>query len=309
MKTQVFFLFLVCSLFNLYSFGQDTLALHTYGQSYNPAVIFLHGGPGYNAVSFELTTAQPLAQKGFYVISFDQPGSGRSTSVQREQTFEASNQTILSTLNKLNLDKATLIGHSFGGILAAQFAKSFPNKVTALYLVSTPLDFPEVFTSILNKCQVKYTLQNKTEQLKYLEQLEKMDRSTLQFSSYCFYHAMQCGLYQTNVPTSEAQSLYTSLLHSSEAPYLSKMEQGPVQGFYKNEHYTTQNFTPLLSTLDKSIPIKALLGSEDGLFNSTQINRLKKVLGKENVTIFENASHNLFIDQQKAFLNTIQKQQ
>jgi hypothetical protein len=30
-------------------------------------VVFLHGGPGYNCVNFEATTAQQLADKGFFV--------------------------------------------------------------------------------------------------------------------------------------------------------------------------------------------------------------------------------------------------
>lgn len=41
-------------------------------------IIFLHGGPGYNCANFEATTAQQLANKGFYVIVYNRRGEGRS---------------------------------------------------------------------------------------------------------------------------------------------------------------------------------------------------------------------------------------
>ena len=49
-----------------------------YGDSTNPAIIYIHGGPGYNAVSFEITTAKELSEKGFNVICYDRRGEGRS---------------------------------------------------------------------------------------------------------------------------------------------------------------------------------------------------------------------------------------
>jgi proline iminopeptidase len=45
-----------------------TIYSKSYGQGENPAILFIHGGPRGNATLFEGTTAQKLAEKGFYVI-------------------------------------------------------------------------------------------------------------------------------------------------------------------------------------------------------------------------------------------------
>lgn len=49
-----------------------------YGDPKNPAIIYLHGGPRGNATLFEGTTANALAERGFYVIVYDRRGEGRS---------------------------------------------------------------------------------------------------------------------------------------------------------------------------------------------------------------------------------------
>lgn len=58
-----------------------------YGKASDPAVIFLHGGPGYNSLDFEVTTAQKLADQGFYVIVYDRRGEGRSRAVPKISTL------------------------------------------------------------------------------------------------------------------------------------------------------------------------------------------------------------------------------
>jgi proline iminopeptidase len=60
----------------------------TFGSSQNKPVIFLHGGPGYNCANFEATSAQQLADKGFYVIVYDRFGEGRSKDPSATFTFK-----------------------------------------------------------------------------------------------------------------------------------------------------------------------------------------------------------------------------
>ncbi len=45
---------------------------------------FLHGDPGYNYASFEISTAPLLAEQGYYVIAYDRRGEGRSTGPNAE---------------------------------------------------------------------------------------------------------------------------------------------------------------------------------------------------------------------------------
>ena len=49
------------------TYAQD-LYIETFGNQKDTPIIYLHGGPGYNSTSFEVTTAEKLAKEGFFVI-------------------------------------------------------------------------------------------------------------------------------------------------------------------------------------------------------------------------------------------------
>lgn len=59
-----------------------------YGDSTNPAIIFIHGGPSGNSNLFEATTIQPLVKNEFYVIVYDRRGEGRSKDENAQMTYE-----------------------------------------------------------------------------------------------------------------------------------------------------------------------------------------------------------------------------
>ena len=286
-------------------FGQSDFYSKSYGDSKNKAIIFLHGGPGYNAVSFELSTAQKLADNGFYVIVYDQRGCGRTkTDTNSIYTFKEAYVDLNNIYKKYNLKTATLIGHSFGGTLGILFSKNYPEKVDNLILLSSPLSYQMTFKGIISKCKDIYT-KTKSKQLAYIEKLEKMDTTSLEYSSYCFMHAMSCGFYKPKNPTQESKMINDSLKKSIDYSYLSNMTRNPVSGFYKNEHYTTLNLSKELNNLNKKIKIFGIYGAEDGLFDDNQLTLLKSIIGTENFTLVERSSHNVFIDQQKTFIDVV----
>ncbi len=97
--------------------GQEIYS-RAFGNPKNSAVIFLHGGPGYNSSSFEITTAETLADSGYYVIVYDRRGEGRSTASQAQFNFKETFADLNLVFNQYQIEKATLIGHSFGGIVS-----------------------------------------------------------------------------------------------------------------------------------------------------------------------------------------------
>src|SRR4051812_20674070 len=108
---------------------ESALYSNAFGSKENPAIIFLHGGPGYNSFNFEASTAQKLADEGFYVIVYDQRGDGRSKAVKSAKyTFTEAEDDLNDIYEKYNLKKASLIGHSFGGTVAIRFAEKYPEK-------------------------------------------------------------------------------------------------------------------------------------------------------------------------------------
>ena len=61
----------------------------------------------------------------------------------------------------------------------------------------------------------------------------------------------------------------------------------------------------LESLKSKKVDIYAIYGKEDGLYSKEQIAELKNIVGDSKVKYLENCSHNVFIDQQNEFINSL----
>jgi 3-oxoadipate enol-lactonase len=91
-----------------------------------PAVLFLHGGLG----DIRLFEPQMAALAGsFHCIGFDRPLWGRSTTEGVE--FSWVDDTV-GVLDALGVERAALVGLSFGGGLALDVALAYPERVWAL---------------------------------------------------------------------------------------------------------------------------------------------------------------------------------
>lgn len=53
------------------------------------------------------------------------------------------------------------------------------------------------------------------------------------------------------------------------------------------------------------VSIYGVYGQDDGLYSEAQIEKLKSLIGASNVFYWEQCSHNVFIDQQKKFIDAI----
>lgn len=294
------------ALSTLFAYSQN-LYTKTFGNHTNRAIIFLHGGPGHNSANFEFTTAQQLADRGFYVIVYDRRGEGRSRA-SAQFTFKETFDDLNYIYQKYGLSKSTLIGHSFGGVIATLFAEKYPEKIESLILVGTPVSLQSSFKTILQKSKNIYQTKKDSVNLNYISMLENMDNASLEYCSYCFMHAMQNGFYHPKNPTAEAQSIYEKFKTDSLLiKYSSQASPEAVKGFWANEKYTTIDITANIKHLKtKNMNIYGLYGKDDGLYSPDQIKNLQDILGKNNVIYMDNCSHNVFVDQQSLFIRKVQ---
>jgi proline iminopeptidase len=285
------------------------LFTRSFGEKTNPAILFLHGGPGYNCANFEATTAQNLANKGFFVIVYDRRGEGRSIDKNAAFTFDQTFADLNSIYAQYELDSANLIGHSYGGVIATLFAEKNPKKVSSIILVGAPISLQETFKTIISSSKKIYQAKNDSENLKYIEMLEKMDTTSIDYSSYCFAHAMQNGFYTPKKATEEAKKIYASFKTDTLIKnHAMKMTQEAPAGFMENEKYTVLNLTENIKNLmNQNILVIGLYGKEDGLYSENQIKNLEELIGEANLKYFENCSHNVFIDQQEQFFQFIRE--
>ena len=98
-------------------------------------VVLLHG-KNFCAATWARQIAD-LSAAGFRVIAPDQIGFCKSTKPQAYQfSFQALAQNTRALLASLGIDKAAMVGHSTGGMLAARYALMFPEATEALALVN-----------------------------------------------------------------------------------------------------------------------------------------------------------------------------
>ncbi len=98
-------------------------------------VVMLHGA-GANLEEMNLALGKRLAAR-HRVILVDRPGFGFSTRKRGEgssPTYQAG--VLRELLDRLGIDRAILVGHSWGGTLALTFALDFPQRAAGLVLIA-----------------------------------------------------------------------------------------------------------------------------------------------------------------------------
>jgi pimeloyl-ACP methyl ester carboxylesterase len=121
---------------NLFAEGQDLrmcfMDVKPTKDANGRTVVLLHGKNFWGA--YWADTAKFLADRGFRVIIPDQIGFGKSSKADLHYSFDFLAENTAGLLDLLQVQKATIIGHSMGGMLAIRFARLYPGRTEALIL-------------------------------------------------------------------------------------------------------------------------------------------------------------------------------
>ena len=99
-------------------------------------VLVLHGN-NFGGFYFK-AIIDGLTKEGFRVIVPDQIGYGRSSKPIAPYNFNTQARNTWLILQHLKIEKAMVIGHSMGGMLAARFATQYP-KATERVIIYNPI--------------------------------------------------------------------------------------------------------------------------------------------------------------------------
>ena len=114
----------------------DGVQLHYVEKGTGPTVVLLHGN-GAMVEDFRISGLFDTLSRSYRVVAFDRPGYGHSERPRgRAWTPQEQSQVIQKALLELGVSRATVIGHSWGALVALSLALDFPHVVRGLVLVS-----------------------------------------------------------------------------------------------------------------------------------------------------------------------------
>ncbi|MBN9038146.1 MAG: alpha/beta hydrolase [Rhizobiales bacterium] len=99
-----------------------------------PPVVFIHGASS-NLLD-EMLPLRPRLEGRAEMLFLDRPGHGWSERGDGNDTPSGQAATLAALMDRLGIGRAIVVGHSFGGAVAAAFALDHPERTAGLVLVS-----------------------------------------------------------------------------------------------------------------------------------------------------------------------------
>ncbi|PEI43487.1 alpha/beta fold hydrolase [Bacillus pseudomycoides] len=128
------------------------LYVEMHGSLEKHPVLYLHGGPGEMCFDFFYHQAHRL-QDSFRLIAINQRGVGRSEEIGQKEPFGL--QDLIEDCEELRkmlqIEKWSVIGHSFGGFLALLYAEMHPQSIQKIIFEGPTFDFALTSRALLKK--------------------------------------------------------------------------------------------------------------------------------------------------------------
>ncbi|MFF0741755.1 alpha/beta fold hydrolase [Streptomyces sp. NPDC004111] len=119
--------------------GDVRMAYRSWGDQHGAPVILLHG-IGSSAASWE-KAGQALGEE-WRVYALDLRGHGESDWPD-EYALEQMRDDVLGFIEESTIDRAAVVGHGMGGVVAYLLAQDHPDRVERLVLEETPAPFAD----------------------------------------------------------------------------------------------------------------------------------------------------------------------
>ncbi|KGP92204.1 proline iminopeptidase [Pontibacillus chungwhensis BH030062] len=232
-------------------------------------ILFLHGGPGASHRVF-LPHIEPLAED-YHLLLYDQKGCGRSDAPSDDEYSIHEEVETLEALRKVwGLGQMTLVGESWGSILALQYASMYPTRVKKLFLTAAigvdARGYKEFPKQLIRRMNVQ-------DRLKFL------------------YHERKGNSDQV-MDLIEPYYVYEPASLIRKKPMAFNQQANEQIGKDIIKHYNLRPFAHEL----QSIPIRIVQGSHDLLSPEKVLKTVKHVIPKAQVIRLDECGHWSFIE-------------
>ncbi|MEM9388002.1 MAG: alpha/beta fold hydrolase [Pseudomonadota bacterium] len=103
----------------------------------SPVTIAVHGSPGTRG---DFSLLAPLIDGTVYAL--DMPGFGGSRMGARDYGVDAAAEVVLAFMNRQSIDRARVLGYSWGGAVAVEAAIAAPERISQIVLLDS-MGIPE----------------------------------------------------------------------------------------------------------------------------------------------------------------------
>ena len=104
------------------------------GSTGGTPIIMLHG---YTDSWYSFSRVMPLMSSQYHVYAVDLRGHGNSDRPATGYSLQEMANDVLAFMDAMKLDRAVVLGHSAGGLVAQKVAATAPDRVSALVLTGT----------------------------------------------------------------------------------------------------------------------------------------------------------------------------
>ena len=252
-------------------------------------LIVLHGGPGLSHDYF--LPHMELLSEEMNLILFDQRGMGRSSIVLDSTSFSLDLliEDIEALRQKLGFTAFHLMGHSWGGVLAMQYAVTYPGSLKSLILCNSMPATPEFDELMFENFTRIFERQNMADLEPYQQKIDEGSRDTKVFERFMQLH-FRPSFYDTSDVNQLNINLSENYFETQELlQYLTPMEESH----------------PLLPVLENlHIPVLIIRGEIEAIpLESDQ--KLEQTLPNAELVNIPQAGHFPFIEKPEEFARIV----
>jgi proline iminopeptidase len=265
------------------------MQLQPAGQNFieRPVVFMLHGGPGGDHTRFKQHSLE--LQEVAQLVFIDHRGCGRSKKTKRsEYTLENNIEDIEALRKHLGLDRITILGTSYGGMVAQGYATRYPKRVEKLILVVTAPSY-----RFLDLAKKNLLERGTPAQISICEHL--WNGTFKNHAHVMKFFKMTDSLYSVTMKKSRKKSY--------RAPTTTWSHEALNEGFTNSiKHFD------FISKLKKiTCPTLILAGQDDWICDPSQSKIIAQHIPHSELKIFKNCGHALAVDAHEKYIKAVKK--
>jgi proline iminopeptidase len=275
-----------------YDVTLNGVRIHYTVRGTGPALIAHSGGPGMDARFWDDFAG---IDDFVTIVEMHPRGSGLSGPAAGEDYLLPNYASDMEALRlHLGLDKPLVMGWSHGGMVAMQFASTYPDSLSKLILVDTSAYFGEFLSDIEGAVQ----------EFRNEPWFDK---------SFAALKAEWAGEYQSDEDMSrlwaDEMKFYFKQFDARAAAYHERTKDLPVRiaplKTFNDQEAPTMDLRPQLQKI--SVPALVIVGRHDFITNVAMAEEMVKHIPRARLEIFEDSGHFALVEEPEKFYRVIKQ--